>query len=75
MKVWFLALGFWMIHKGQKKILKQKVAQKICGLFPCVPILGVFLIKKCATRWGVCVVALKAHCYLWKVYYYYEEVL
>ena len=23
----------------------------------------------------MCVVALKAYCYLWKVYYYYEKVL
>ena len=37
--------------------------------------ISIFLLKKRVQRRGVCKIALKAHCYLKKVYYYYEKVL
>ena len=37
--------------------------------------ISIFLFKKRVQRRGVCKIALKAHCYLKKVYYYYEKVL
>ena len=50
------------------------VIEKCSGCFLAYLFLRGFLIKKGAMS-GVCVIALRTHCYLWKVCYYYGKIL